>query len=119
MVTNSSTSDLPIKDNSIDYIFTDPPFGENIYYSDLNYYIEAWNGVFTRTEPEAIVDKVKDKDIHSYNKLIENCFKEYYRVLKPEKWLTVEFSNTSASIWNGIQKSLRAVVFIRNISDFK
>ena len=112
VVTNSSASELPMKDNSIDYIFTDPPFGENIYYSDLNYYIEAWNGVFTRTEPEAIVDKVKEKGVYSYNKLIENCFREYYRVLKPNKWITVIFSNTSAAIWNGIQNSLRAVGFI-------
>lgn len=112
IVSTSSASSLPIKDNSIDYIFTDPPFGENIYYSDLNYYIEAWNGVYTRTEPEAIVDKVKEKNVLSYNRLIENCFREYFRVLKPEKWMTVVFSNTSASIWNGIQNSLRAVGFI-------
>lgn len=112
LVSNSSTSDLPISSNTVDYIFTDPPFGENIYYSDLNFYVEAWNGVYTQTEPEAIVDKVKAKNTYSYNKLIESCFKEYYRVLKPGKWITVVFSNTSASIWNGIQNSLRAVGFI-------
>lgn len=28
--------------NSIDYIFTDPPFGENIYYADLNHLVESW-----------------------------------------------------------------------------
>lgn len=112
IVSNSSTSDLPINDCTVDYIFTDPPFGENIYYSDLNFYVEAWNRVYTKTEPEAIVDKVKAKGTYSYNKLIENCFREYYRVLKPGKWITVVFSNTSASIWNGIQNSLRAVGFI-------
>ena len=112
LVSNSSTSDLPINDSTIDYIFTDPPFGENIYYSDLNYFVEAWNRVYTNTEPEAIVDKVKAKGTYSYNKLIENCFREYYRVLKPGKWITVVFSNTSASIWNGIQNSLRSVGFI-------
>lgn len=112
VVNNSSASQIPLKDNSIDYIFTDPPFGENIYYSDLNYFIEAWNGVYTSTDSEAIVDKVKNKSIITYNKLIEDCFKEYYRVLKPGKWITVVFSNTSAAIWNGIQTSLRAVGFI-------
>ena len=112
LVSNSSTSDLPINDSTIDYIFTDPPFGENIYYSDLNFFVEAWNRVYTKTEPEAIVDKVKAKGTYSYNKLIENCFREYYRVLRPGKWITVVFSNTSASIWNGIQNSLRSVGFI-------
>ena len=33
----------------IDYIFTDPPFGENIYYADLNFLVEAWHRVFTQT----------------------------------------------------------------------
>ena len=34
---------------SVDYIFTDPPFGENIYYADLNILVESWHGV--RTNP--------------------------------------------------------------------
>ena len=34
-------------DGTIDYIFTDPPFGENIYYADLNFFIETWHGVIT------------------------------------------------------------------------
>ena len=112
VVTNSSASELPLRENSVDYIFTDPPFGENIYYSDLNFYIEAWNRVYTSTDSEAIVDKVKNKTVFSYNKLIENCFKEYYRVLKPKKWISIVFSNTSASVWNGIQNALRTVGFI-------
>lgn len=111
-VNTSSMSDIPLKDNSIDYIFTDPPFGENIYYSDLNFYIEAWNKVITNSNPEAIVDKVKKKTISSYNSLIENCFREYYRVLKPGKWISIVFSNTSAAIWNGMQNALNSSGFI-------
>ena len=52
-----------IAGDSIDYIFTDPPFGENIYYADLNFLVEAWHRVFTDAEPEAIVDRAKEKDI--------------------------------------------------------
>jgi len=39
-------------------------------------------------------------------------FKEYYRILKPGKWMTVEFSNTSASVWNSIQTALQNAGFI-------
>lgn len=42
--TGSSTS-LDIPDNSVDYVFIDPPFGANIYYADLAYLIESWHGV--------------------------------------------------------------------------
>jgi hypothetical protein len=112
VTSTGSTSKMPITNNSIDYIFTDPPFGENIYYSDLNFFIESWQRVFTNTSTEAIVDKVKNKGEFEYNNLIGNCFKEYFRILKPGRWMTVVFSNTKASIWNGIQLSLSNAGFI-------
>lgn len=112
LVSTSSASDIGVNENSVDYIFTDPPFGENIYYSDLNFFIESWNLVFTNATPEAIVDKVKHKDGIQYNRLIENCFREYFKVLKPGRWMTVVFSNTSASVWNGIQNALQTSGFI-------
>jgi DNA modification methylase/DNA-directed RNA polymerase subunit RPC12/RpoP len=112
LISCGSASCLGVRDNSIDYIFTDPPFGENIYYSDLNYFIESWRGVFTNTSPEAIIDRVKNKDLASYMKLMGDSFKEYYRVLKPGRWITVEFSNTKSSVWNGIQTALSNAGFI-------
>ena len=105
-------SQLNIKPNSIDYIFTDPPFGENIYYSDLNILIEAWHKVLTKPQNEAIIDKAKQKTILEYQTLMEACFKKYFEILKPGKWMTVEFSNTSAAVWNGIQTSLQKAGFV-------
>lgn len=35
-----------------------------------------------------------------------NSFQEFFRILKPNKWMTVEFSNTSAAVWNSIQNAL-------------
>ncbi|MFR9718619.1 DNA methyltransferase [Aeromonas diversa] len=107
-----SASNLIINDNSIDYIFTDPPFGENIYYSDLNFFTEAWRGVFTNVKDEAIIDRVKGKDLLCYINIMCSSFKEYYRVLKPGRWITVEFSNTQSSVWNGIQTALSNAGFI-------
>ena len=101
-----------ISDNSVDYVFTDPPFGENIYYSDLNILLESWHRVLTNTNQEAIIDRVKGKDLSKYQSMMTNCFEEYFRVLKPGHWLTVEFSNTSAAVWNGIQLSLQRAGFI-------
>ena len=117
LISTGSASELSLINNSIDYIFTDPPFGENIYYSDLNYFIEVWNKVFTNTLSEAIIDKVKHKGNYEYNSLINKCFREYFRVLKPGRWMTVVFSNTQASVWNGIQLALSNSGFIvANIS---
>lgn len=112
-----SASKNGINDNSIDYIFTDPPFGANIMYSELNFLPESWLKVLTNNGKEAIQNKSHGKSLLDYQELMYECFKEYYRVLKPGKWMTVEFSNTSAAVWNGIQTSLqRAGFVIANVS---
>ncbi len=106
-----------IKDNSVDYIFTDPPFGANIMYSELNSISEAWLKVSTNNKEEAIENKSQKKTTFSYQEIMRSCFYEYYRILKPNKWLTVEFSNTSAAVWNAIQYAIKNVGFvITNVS---
>jgi hypothetical protein len=112
IVLTGSASDTAINNNSIDYIFTDPPFGANIMYSELNLLWESWLKVRTNNVEEAIENKYQSKSILDYQNLMSSCFREYYRILKPGKWMTVEFSNTSAAIWNGIQTSLQNSGFI-------
>jgi len=103
---------IPAGDDSVDYVFTDPPFGENIYYADLNYLVEAWHRVLTEAEPEAIVDKAKKKDILDYQALMRACFDEYARVLKPGRWMTVVFSNSANAVWRAIQEALGTAGFV-------
>ncbi len=93
-VSTGTCAALSIPDDSMDYIFTDPPFGENIYYADLNFLVESWHGVVTDAEPEAIVDRAKHKGLPEYQALMRRCFTEYYRVLKPGRWMTVVFHNS-------------------------
>lgn len=111
-VTTSSCNASTASENSIDYIFTDPPFGENIYYADLNFLVESWHRAFTRTEPEAIVDRKKDKALIDYQHLMQRCFKEYRRVLKPGRWMTVVFHNSRSAVWNAIQEAMLAAGFV-------
>lgn len=107
-----SASSIPLASNSIDYIFTDPPFGKNIYYSELNTLPEPWLGVITNNHKEAIENPTQGKSTETYRSIMYECFSEYLRVLKPGKWLTVEFSNTSAAVWNAIQTALQQAGFI-------
>ncbi len=112
IVATNTAACLGFSSNTIDYIFTDPPFGENIYYADLNFLVESWHGVFTNAEPEAIVDKAKKKGLPEYQHQMQRCFEEYCRVLKPGRWMTVVFHNSRNAVWNAIQEAMLAAGFV-------
>jgi len=95
-----------------DYVFIDPPFGSNIMYSELNYLWESWFKIHTNNKPEAIENRTQQKGLNEYRQLMTLCFNEIYRILKPGRWMTVEFSNTKASVWNNIQTALTEAGFI-------
>ena len=108
----SATNLGVINNSSIDYMFIDPPFGANIMYSELSSVWEGWLKVTTNNKEEAIVNEYQHKTLFEYQQIMNRSFKEFYRILKPGKWLTMEFSNTSASVWNSIQNALQGVGFI-------
>ena len=113
-----SATNSSVQDNTIDYIFTDPPFGANIMYSELNTISESWLNLFTNNKEEAISNPAQNKGFPEYQDLMTKCFKEYYRVLKPGHWMTVEFSNTSAAFWNSLQYAIiNAGFVISSITD--
>lgn len=111
-VTNQSLSQLDFINDSVDYIFTDPPFGGNLMYSELNFNAESWLKISTNNKLEAIENKSQFKSILDYQKIITKCFKKSYDVLKSGRWITVEFHNSKNSVWNSIQEALQSAGFI-------
>ena len=107
-----SSSNLFLQTDCLDYIFLDPPFGANIMYSELNFLWESWLKILTNQELEAIENKTQGKGLDDYRHLMTDCFKEAYRTLKPGRWMTVEFSNTQAKVWNAIQTALQEAGFV-------
>lgn len=113
LVSNQSATDLGnIPDNSIDYIFVDPPFGANIMYSELNFMPESWLKITTENKEEAIVNNVQRKALPEYTGLMSKSFAELLRVLKPNHWITIEFHNSKNAVWNAIQQSLLSSGFV-------
>lgn len=109
---SSATNLTTVKSNTIDYIFTDPPFGANLMYSELNSIHEGWIKVRTNNKKEAIINRNQKKNKPDYFDLMFDSFNEYHRILKPNSWMTVEFSSTKAEIWNIIQTALSRANFI-------
>jgi DNA modification methylase len=110
--TQSSSKINSLHDESVSYIFIDPPFGSNLNYSELAFLWESWLSTFTDSKEEAIENDSQGKGLSEYRVLIQKCFIEAYRILKPGGWMTVEFSNTKASVWNSIQTALSEAGFI-------
>lgn len=111
-ISTASSTKLDVPDDSIDYVFVDPPFGANIPYADLALVVEQWHGVLTSTAEEAVTHSQQGKGLYEYNELMEACFREFHRVLKPGRWMTVEFSNSSNAVWSAIQQALASAGFV-------
>lgn len=113
VISTQSSTHLPqLPDNSIDYVFIDPPFGNNIIYSEVNFLWESLLGVFTAQAPEAIVSRAQNKGVGEYQHLMTACLQELYRVLKPGRWLTLVFHNSDKQVWGALQEALRSAGFV-------
>ncbi len=111
-ISTQSAADLSnIPDASIDYVFTDPPFGQNIMYSELNFLWESWLGWRTRVRDEAVVSRSQAKGVVEYGDLMAAAFGEIHRALRPGRWMTLVFHNTRADVWAAIQRGVEAAGF--------
>ena len=105
VISTHSATKLPLPDNSIDYVYTDPPYGGNINYSELNFIWECWFNYFTDNTHEVIINEIgQHKDLDAYERLFTLSLNEIYRVLKPGCWCSLVFNSSSSKIWSSIQK---------------
>ncbi|MDM5360422.1 DNA (cytosine-5-)-methyltransferase [Peribacillus sp. ACCC06369] len=98
----SSTNLQFIESESVDYIFTDPPYGESIAYLALSHFWNSWFHKDVNYEEEIILDPYRKKTIDEFESLISDTFKELYRVLKPNKYLSFTFHNRDLKVWKAI-----------------
>jgi hypothetical protein len=104
-VFQKSSCQVHLPDNSIDYVFTDPPFGGNIPYAEVNFLNEAWLGRHTDQAEEAIVSPAQEKTVDRYRSLLTDALSEARRVLKRNGKATLVFHSATAEIWNALQSA--------------
>jgi hypothetical protein len=73
---------------------------------------ESWLKLVTNNAQEAITNSTQKKALSDYQALMLGCFRQFAKKLKPGRWMTVEFSNTQASVWNAIQTTLQEAGFV-------
>lgn len=104
-VCNTSSRRLSLSDHSVDYIFTDPPFGDFIPYAEVNQINELWLGSTTDRTDEIIISSSQKKDISCYQTMIADVFREMHRVLKDGAHATVVFHASKANVWNALRSA--------------
>lgn len=101
-VHNVSSETIPLKAASVDYIFTDPPFGDYIPYAEINQINELWLGLPTDRSREVIVSPSQAKGVAEYGAMMGSVFKELARVLKPKGLATVVFHSAHSEVWRAL-----------------
>ncbi|MDR0304431.1 MAG: type I restriction enzyme HsdR N-terminal domain-containing protein, partial [Chitinispirillales bacterium] len=103
-IVKGTATNLSFLDNeSVDYIYTDPPYGKKIPYLDLSVMWNAWLDLDVNEEDydlEAIEGGEHNKTKNEYNDLIAQSIKEMYRVLKFDRWLSFVFAHKDPEFWH-------------------
>jgi putative DNA methylase len=123
-----SSSELPLYHNSFfDLVITDPPFGDNIFYSDLANFFHSWLRLPLRhTYPEffdppqtpqaqeALAPRLLSTDeANEYYKVrLTACWVEAGRVLKDGGLLAFTFHHSEESQWAIVLESLFEAGFL-------
>jgi DNA modification methylase len=100
-----------LPDAVVDYVFTDPPYGESLQYAELNFLWETWLRRFTNWSEDCVMNYVHGKDLAFYQDTMTRALGEMFRVLKPGRWASVVFHNTQDEVWQAIQSAAQAAGF--------
>jgi len=107
-----------IPTESIDYVFTDPPYSGRIQYGELLFLQEAILDLDTSwLSEELIVNEVRGIDLDLWALKLEQCMMEIYRVLKPGRWASICFHDSNPASWVKLQNAMLNVGFIPGPAD--
>jgi hypothetical protein len=100
LLLNRSSSEIPLPDNFVDAIVTDPPYGGNVNYGELADFWWVWldEGRTIEKEKEAVINRTQRKSIQEYEAILTSIFKECLRVLKPGGSLVSTFNSKNAAV---------------------
>ncbi len=105
-VRNGSSANMLEPDGSIDFVFTDPPFGDFIPYAEVNQINELWLSKVTERSKEVIISNSQNKSIDSYRDMLADVFCEIQRVTKVNSPIAVVFHAAKASVWGAFSEAI-------------
>jgi adenine-specific DNA methylase len=122
-IMNEDSSNLPIPDESVDFVLTDPPYGGNVQYGELSAFWLSWIydelGVsikqITELDGEILIhrkNKVNAKTYQTYYEGLRRVYSECYRVLKKGQPMVFTFNSKDAKVWIAVQKAALDAGFV-------
>ncbi|NLB81350.1 MAG: hypothetical protein GX800_07045, partial [Clostridiaceae bacterium] len=113
LISTDTATNLQIKNDSVDYIFTDPPYSDKVQYGELNFVLEAWLDLkLNWHDQEIIVNENRGLTEEYWAEMIKNSMAECYRVLKPGRCISLCYHDTSEGTWQLVQDIMAEVGFI-------
>jgi len=122
VIDSQSATDLAQhKDQTLDLVVTDPPFGGLLHYSELADYFYVWHRLvlkdrypdkfaaeYTPKTLEAVANRARQPDDPDafYQRILTDCWREAYRVLKPGGILAFTFHHSEDDPWVRVLESL-------------
>ncbi|MGO9115555.1 MAG: DNA methyltransferase [Thermoguttaceae bacterium] len=113
LVTTADARQLDLPHDSMDYIFTDPPYADAVQYGELNFVWESWLGDTPDWHgSEIVVNRSRGKDADDWARALRAAMDECHRVLKPGRWLSLCYHDTSAHRWAMLQDLMHDAGFV-------
>ena len=121
-VINGDAAQLPLANESVDIIITDPPYGSNVQYAELSVVWNAWFQLYQNKDSyiykdkEAVSNRKQGfegaKTEKDYERLLTGIFAEAYRVLKPDSYMVFTFNNKNLNVWLAMLKAVAQSGFV-------
>lgn len=106
-----SSDDTNLPDGCIDFIVTDPPFFDNVHYSELADFFYAWQRLYPRgflngASTTRHAREVQDAHADSFASKLRGVFAECYRVLKDDGMLSFTYHHSRAEGWTSLLEAV-------------
>jgi len=113
LVVGSATNLKPyLADSSVDYVYTDPPYGGHVKYLDLSTIYNAWLNLDVTEEmrtQEAIEGGERKHTFEQYMELISQSLSEISRILKKDRWLSLIYHYREPHLWTNIVETAKKI----------
>jgi len=108
---NADAREVSLPEEKIDYVFTDPEYGDSIQYYELSFMASTWLKLETDWKKEIVVNTKQGKTPDIYRDALVEAFKQVYKTLKTGKYMTVTFHNREIKYWNALMYAIQVAGF--------